>query len=175
MTCQRISISPRRDTDDGGGCGAFGGGGSDAGTALITASGVCSSLDAVIHELGHAFGLLHTYRANLKLISSPYTSVDMVRSFCAAEWLAAHRYFNAPPQNPSSLWNTTTQMLPPSFVSPPNTIRLRFEVADPDGLHQAQLRADVVGDGFLDFLACKRLTGTSRLCRIHHNCLNTGN
>ena len=49
--------------------------------------------------------------------------------------------------------NTTVKMLPP-IETPPNGIRLRFEVKDPDGLHQAQLyipttdRDPVEGLGF---------------------------
>ena len=62
----------------------------------------------------------------------------MVTSFCAAEWLDAHRYFNMGQTYPQADEPTTIQMLPPLAV-PPNAIRLRFEVTDPDGLHQAQL------------------------------------
>ena len=108
------------------------------------------------HELGHAFGLAHDNRGagSGQWIRTLDVADPMTTSFCAAEWLDAHRAFNTgvSPLN----HNTTFEMLaPPSLVSPPNVIRLRFEVTDPDGLHQAQLH---LGDALS---ACKRLNGTS--------------
>ena len=92
----------------------------------------------VFHEFGHAFGLLHDFRSNPKLIfSSPYMKDRMITSFCAAQWLDVHRYFNST-QKPFNQ-NTEIQMLTPSLASPPNVIRFRFEITDPDGLHQIQL------------------------------------
>ena len=86
---------------------------------------------AVAHELGHAFGLMHDYR---RLVPN---RDSMLVSFCAAEWLDVNRYFNDFP--PSSDAPTTIRMLPP-LAAPSYAIRLRFEVSDPDGLHQAQLQ-----------------------------------
>ena len=86
---------------------------------------------AVAHELGHAFGLMHDYR---RLVQG---RDPMLVSFCAAEWLDVNRYFNDFP--PSSDAQTTIRMLPP-LAAPSYAIRLRFEVNDPDGLHQAQLQ-----------------------------------
>ena len=105
----------------------------------------------VSHELRHTFGLLHDFRVDARGFTPEISK-------CTAEFLDVHRYFNAPLQSPNLLRNTTTQMFPPSLVSPPNTIRLRFEVADPDGLHQARLHTPEVKVGG-GFLACKR-TGT---------------
>ena len=141
-------------------CGIGSARGPGAGRALIPASGGC--LGAAAHELGHAFGLKHDLRANPKLISSSYTSDWMITSFCAAEWLEAHRAFN-PGISPLNR-NTTIEMLSLSLASPLNTVRLRFKVTDPDGLHQAQLLTpDIVySDGeFFGLIACKQLTGTS--------------
>ena len=45
-------------------------------------------------------------------------------------------------------------MLPPIFVSPPNSIRFRFEITDAQGIHQVQLH-DEAG-----IIACKQLNGT---------------
>ena len=78
----------------------------------------------------------------------------MLRSSCSAEWLNVSRYFNPDPKN--STGPTTTQILPP-LASPPNAVRLRFEVADPDGLYMAQLVVAAIGGG--DVIACKRLHG----------------
>ena len=84
----------------------------------------------------------------------------MTTSFCAAESLDVHRYFNAK-QYSQNGFDTTFHMLPPSLASPPNAIRLRFEVADFDGLHQVQLytpEVSGVGASSGGLLACKRLT-----------------
>ena len=146
--------------DGGIACGRGGAWGPGAGRALIPASGGC--FGAAAHELGHTFGLQHDLRANPKLISSSYTSDWMITSFCAAEWLEAHRAFN-PGISPLNR-NTTIEMLSLSLASPLNTVRLRFKVTDPDGLHQAQLLTpDIVYlDGeFFGLIACKQLTGTS--------------
>ncbi len=48
-------------------------------------------------------------------------------------------------------------MLPPTFVEPPATIHLKFEISDPDGLHQATLYAHT-GIGLVE---CKQLSGYS--------------
>ena len=76
-------------------CGQ-GGGSSLGGLALMPASGGCFSISVAAHELGHAFGLNHDNRINGRWVESPYiwTQVDrMIASFCSAEWLDVHRYF----------------------------------------------------------------------------------
>ena len=111
----------------------IGDGSSLSGRVLIPAS----RFSAAFHELGHAFGLQHDWRADANRIFTRRVKDPMTASFCAAEWLDVHRYFN-PNQEPAND-NTSVRMLPPSFAEPPATIRLQFEVTDPDGLHQAQL------------------------------------
>ena len=91
------------------------------------------------HELAHAFGLTHDGRPNAKAKRIQKFTIDlMLTSFCTAEWLSVHPAFN--PGQPVSTSKATIEMLPPTLASPPNTIRLRFEVTDLDGLHQAQLQ-----------------------------------
>ena len=108
-------------------------GNSLSGRVLVPAS----ELGAAIHELGHAFGLLHDYRFKARRIFTSSLQDFMTTSFCAAEWLDAHRYFNANQEDFNG--NTDIQLHPPSLAEPPYNIRLRFTVTDPDGLHQAQL------------------------------------
>ena len=48
-------------------------------------------------------------------------------------------------------------MLAPSLASPPYTIRLQFEITDPDGLHQAQLFGLFGNPPAV--IACKKLDG----------------
>lgn len=92
-----------------------------------------------IHELCHAFGLMHDRRFDAKRIFLFDYFDWMLSSFCTAEWLDAHRYFNdiKKPFNQ----DTTAEMLTPVLGSPWHNIRFRFEVTDPDGLHQVQLYA----------------------------------
>ena len=104
------------------------------GHAIIPASGTCFSINVTAHELGHAFGLEHDFRSNAHLMS--YGANPHKLSRCAAEWLDAHLYFNA--SQTAFNESTTIKILTP-FALPPNATRFRFEVADADGLHQAQL------------------------------------
>ncbi len=113
-----------------------GSGNSLNGKVLVSAS----ALSVTSHELGHAFGLQHDMRSNAKSIfaSTSPTAVDtMLNSFGTAQWLNGHRYFNAIQKDFNA--DTGVEMLPPTLSDPPQTIRLRFKISDPDGLHQAQL------------------------------------
>ena len=111
------------------------------------------------HELAHAFGLQHDYRtdAKAKRIQKFYND-PMLTSFCAAEWLSVHPAFN--PGQPVSTRDATIEMHPPTLASPPNTIRLRFEVTDLDGLHQAQLQIPdfaAYSGQYMHMVDCKQL------------------
>ena len=136
--------------DDTGGLAGLGSGDSLSGRVLVTAS----DTDIALHELGHAFGLMHDTRSDAKLYSGGY-GAPMIASFCSAEWLDVHRYFNTS-QNTFNE-DTSVQMLTLSLAAPPYSIRLRFEVADPDGLHQAQLFKPF--GGYPSVIACKQLNG----------------
>ena len=129
-------------------CGQGGRLGPEGGTTLIPApdSGLerergwtCFSVSVAAHELGHAFGLAHDHFRNTTRSSSSYHTDWMVTSFHAAQWLDAHRYFNIGRTYPASDEQTSIEMLSTLSV-PPLSVRLRFELSDPDGLHQAQLR-----------------------------------
>lgn len=76
-------------------------------------------------------------------------------SFCSAEFLSISRYFN-PGSEGFNFTNGEVQMLSPSFVSPPINIRLRFEVTDPDGLHQVLL---MIPQDNLSIVDCKSISG----------------
>ena len=131
------------------------------GWTLVPTEGIGFGVGVSAHELGHAFGLGHDYRQDVQTIPTSYTWDPMITSFCAAEWLDVHRYFNAGRQDRDAS-RAEVQMLPPALVSPPNTIRLRFEVTDLDGLHQAQLHiAEGTYSGGL--IAYQSLNGTKRV------------
>ena len=113
------------------------------------------------HELGHAFGLEHDFRGGFYLMSYFGTSDGI--SKCAAEWLDVHRAFNTD----QTAFNepTTATMLPPNLASPPNAIRFRFEITDPDGIHQVQLLTPTIYTkaalGFPEMLACQQVNGNA--------------
>ena len=134
---------------------------------IIPASGHCFNVPLVAHELGHSFGLEHDFRDDAHVMS--YGAIRNELSSCAAEWLDASRFLNTDQSSSNVLIqidkDTVIEMLPPLEV-PPNAIRLRFEVNDSDGLHQAQLfipttaRDPVEGSG-IKLHSCKSLSGKS--------------
>lgn len=91
----------------------------------------------IAHELGHAFGLAHDFRDDRYILSYGSDEIIDRLSFCTAEWLNVHRYFNTSPNAFDQL--PKIEMLEPSLVSPPNTIRFRFEITHSERLHQAKL------------------------------------
>ena len=133
-----ISIDTGSERIDGQWCGRGGIHGMTGGKAVVPASGGCfvgdQGIDTAAHELGHAFGLKHDFRNDAYLMS--YGSDTDQLSYCAAEWLNVHRYFNT--HQTSFNEPTAITMLTP-LALPSKAIRFRFEAADADGLHQAQL------------------------------------
>ena len=132
-----ISIDTSSERIDTQLCGVGGLHGTVGGMAIVPASGICFVGDAGItvaaHELGHAFGLEHDFRNDAYLMS--YGAAPDQLSYCAAEWLNVHRYFN---DSQISFNEPTTITMHTPLALPSNTIRLRFEVSDADGLYQAQ-------------------------------------
>ena len=139
------------------------GNGSGGGLACINNLG---NLDRKIlltaHELGHTFGLGHDFRNRLNIMSAGWffthsgqPIIPVGLSKCTAELLDVHHYFKARHQSENVSNNTKIQMLTP-IADSPNTIRLRFEITDVDGLHQARLYGGTSGT-----IGCKRLTGNS--------------
>ena len=146
---------------DGSACGYGGPHGAFGGTVLIPASGQCfEEVDVTVHELGHAFGLGHDFRNELKPWIDLYSTEPMTTSPCAAEWLDVHRYFNI--DQPYFNESTTIEMFP-SDLAGSRGIRLRFKITDLDGLHQAQLFSKVEYEHYSEpgILDCKSLDGTS--------------
>ena len=136
--------------------------------AFVGISGV-HNVPTVAHELGHTFGLSHDFRNDIKLIPTSYIAGDvMLTSFCTAEWLDVHPYFNTN-QNTFNQ-NTNIQSPSLSLTASPYEIRLQFEVTDPDGLHQGQLLTEFELGNWKEpqfpyntagLIACKKLNGES--------------
>ena len=108
----------------------------DHGISLIPASGHCFNVISAGHELGHAFGLQHDFRDDAYIMS--YGANRTRLSKCAGEWLNNSPFFNDVQADKQVNTNTTIQMHSPIRVSV-NTMQVRFEIADADGLYQAQL------------------------------------
>ena len=141
-----ISIDTGSEKIDVQWCGKGGIHGTTGGKAIVPASGRCfvgdPGIETTAHELGHAFGLDHDFRDDAYIMS--YGSDSDQLSYCAAEWLNAHRYFNA---SQTSFNEPATMTMFTPLALPSNTMRLRFEAADADGLYQAQLIVPVaIGD-----------------------------
>ena len=115
----------------------------------------CWGWGTLAHEIGHGFGLQHDFRSGSYIMSyGPGTRNELSR--CYAEWLDLHPFLNGRQISRGS--DPKVKMLPPSLASPPNLIRLRFEVTDPDGLHQVHLTGyPLVGTSVI---ACQRLNGS---------------
>ena len=122
-----------------------------SGRALVPI-GQCFNIRVIAHELGHVFGLVHDFRNNAYLMSHGTGPNDQNQlSYCAVEWLDVHPAFNT---GGTFLPSNTTVKLSASPTSQGDAIHLRFEITDPDGLHQIQLihyRDRDAADVLLDF------------------------
>ncbi len=132
------------------GLGLFG----SSGAVIIPNSIECGGSPIAVvaaHELGHAFGLDHDFRGYYIM---NYGSSSDGLSHCHALWLDKSRYFNTIQED----FNTNTLVGAPQLsTSPPNAIRIQFEVSDPDGLYQVRLLVKE-SHGY-HILGCKQLNG----------------
>ena len=128
----------------------------------------------IAHELGHAFGLSHDFRNERFLMSYGFFHLSSTRlekrqlSKEAAEFLEISRFFN--PSRTFSSQSRPTIKIISSLEYPPSadSIRIIFELSDPDGLHQARFHTNPnitdkhrakLSRGSPAFKASKRLNG----------------
>ena len=95
----------------------------------------------VAHELGHTFGLYHDFRDNRYIMSYGHDQRGSL-SACAAEFLAAHTYFN--PAIPIAEGQPPTVEIISSTRYQPGTtsVSVQLQVSDSEGLHQVSLIAN---------------------------------
>ena len=110
--------------------------GPNGGVAVIPASGTNFDFTTVAHELGHAFGLQHDFRDDVYIMS--YGDSPNRLSMCNADYLDVNRFFNLGRVFISEA--EPTIRITSSLEYPPgaSVIAIRFELNDPEGLHQAQ-------------------------------------
>ncbi len=127
------------------------------GLAVIYSS--CIDVSLVRRGLGHTFGLANDWRDEAYIMHDNFSTREL--SKCAAEWLSAHPAFN--PAKAALNIPITVRMHTPSLAASPNAIRLRFNVNDPNGIHQIQLRGQTnLFLGKSGLIACQRVDGNTR-------------
>ena len=132
--------------------------------AIVPASGHCFRRKTVAHELGHGFGLTHNFYDRIYTLSYG-GSPNHLLSACATKWLDVSPYFN-PDKVIHPNKNTSLQLLSTSYdPTPPYKLRLRFEVNDPDGIHQILLitRGSIAYSEYVD---CQSLQSTQDIVDI---------
>ena len=127
-----------------------------SGHCFYDTRGFLHPLRLITHELAHAFGLEHDF-------SDPDSAVGG-RGFrfseCDTEWLSVSRFFNSKPVSENA--SGDIQLISPPTYSA-QSITLRFEITDTDGLHQAQLLVPEDGSwGPWKLIGCQELDGQTQ-------------
>lgn len=108
----------------------------DVGFAYIAENAPKNIEDIIEHENGHTFGLIHNFkRDGQSYIMGPGNDVFAKHE---ARWLSKSHFLNE-----HHIINPAPTIKSEIFALENNVIQLKYEVADPDGLHQIQLKHKV--------------------------------
>ena len=109
----------------------------------------------VAHELGHSFGLPHDFRDNRYIMSYGFDQHGVL-SACAAEFLAAHPYFNPGVPIEAGPPPAIELTSPLTYPDDAKSVSVQLEASDSDGLHQVILSSLMFGR---EVKACNALAG----------------
>lgn len=104
------------------------------GIALVTGN---FNFDIIIHELGHAFGLIHDFRNEDYIMSYGPGQIEL--SACNADFLAVHPYFNSNSSVENQELPSVIFDSPMYYIEGADIANMRFLLSDSDGLHQVIL------------------------------------
>ena len=96
-----------------------------------------ASWRVTVHELGHAFGLLHDFRDDSYIMSYGNDSDSL--SPCSADFLAVHPYFNLDIEALEASPPTIELISPTKYPSGSQSVSIQLKVSDFEGLHQVIL------------------------------------
>ena len=105
----------------------------DVGWAYIAANAGENIQDIIEHELGHTFGLIHNFKQDgQSYIMGPGNDVFAEHE---ARWLSKSHFLNE-----HHIINPAPTIKSQILALEHNVIQLKYEVADPDGLHHIQVK-----------------------------------
>ena len=120
-----------------------------------------ASWRVTVHELGHAFGLLHDFSDDSYIMSYGVDSDSL--SQCSADFLAVHPYFNLDIEALEASPPTIELLSPTKYPSGSKSVTIQLKVSDFEGLHQIILfvtTRSIFISRSLEVKACRRLAGT---------------
>ena len=128
---------------------------------LAQRSNMARFIRVIAHELGHAFGLQHDFRDDQYIMSYGYLP-DQI-SFCAAEFLSVHPYFNTNIPLEEEGVPTVELISSDRYPSGSTRVPMQFKVNATAGLHQLILYhpnvTSITAWGYPEVYVCRSIAG----------------